>query len=62
MKGLTEEQRNKFNEAMSLIRLVKKSCEEGMDESWDCSTYEGREGFQPMIDCLDEAMEKLKSM
>lgn len=36
------------------IDLLIKSCQEGLDGTWDCSTDEGRESFQAMIDLLEQ--------
>ncbi len=50
---------NKLTEA-SLAQVVdnltnlRMSCQEGLDGTWDCSTEEGREGFEAMIDACDE--------
>ena len=49
-----------IKQAISRIMTVRKSCEEGADGSWDCSTDEGKEGFNDMITLLDEALERLK--
>lgn len=34
---------------------VKESCEQGLSGEWDCSG-EGREGFEAMSHCLDDAI------
>lgn len=44
-----------IKEAMIDIATVKKSCEEGLDGTWDCSTEEGREAFNDMITLLERA-------
>jgi hypothetical protein len=49
-----------LDEATDLINTVRTSCEEGYNETWDCSTEEGREGFNAMITLLDKAVGKLK--
>lgn len=36
------------------IDIVIKSCEEGRDGDWDCSTNEGKEGFNDMIYLLEK--------
>ena len=41
------------------LELVRNSCQEGMDGTWDCSTDEGRESFQPMIDDLDAVIKAI---
>ena len=43
-------------ETISLIQTVIKSCEEGRDGTWDCSTDEGKEGFNDMKSLLEDAM------
>jgi len=44
-----------------LLFSVRNSCIEGLDGTWDCSTDEGRESFEPMADDLDEIKELLSS-
>jgi hypothetical protein len=35
-----------------LLQALRDSCLQGEDGSWDCSTDEGKEGFQVMaVDC-----------
>jgi hypothetical protein len=54
-KKKSEITKKKIKEAMSNIRCVIASCEEGLDGRWDCSTEEGKEtGFPPMIELLQE--------
>lgn len=36
------------------VELVIRSCEEGRDGIWDCSTNEGKEGFNDMISILND--------
>lgn len=36
------------------VDLVIRSCEEGRDGDWDCSTSEGKEGFDDMIVILND--------
>lgn len=43
------------------LKLVRASCEEGMDGRWDCGTAEGRKAFQPMIDDLDAVIIELEA-
>jgi hypothetical protein len=38
------------------LELVRASCEEALDGSWDCTTPEGIESFEPMIDLLNECI------
>ena len=40
---------------IDLIDTVIKSCEEGKDGRWDCSTDEGKEGFNDMVELLNRA-------
>ena len=54
--------KKEIKEAMLNIRIVKKSCEEGHDETWDCSTEEGREGFLDMITLLEKAEETINKL
>jgi hypothetical protein len=44
-----------FNGVISRIDTVITSCEQGKSGEWDCSTDEGKEGFDAMIQLLDEA-------
>lgn len=40
-----------------LLDVLRSSCEEGLDGTWDCSTAEGREAFNSMADnCVDMAL------
>lgn len=41
------------NEKLELLYTLKISCEEGIDGRWDCSTAEGKEGFEAMIVLID---------
>jgi hypothetical protein len=41
-------------ECLELIETLKKSCDEGQDGDWDCSTDEGRDGFSDMRDLLEQ--------
>ena len=36
-----------------VLELLIESCEEGKDGRWDCSTAEGKEGFDDMIVLLN---------
>lgn len=42
----------RINNSRSLLKTVITSCEEGKDGRWDCSTDEGKEGFDAMIELL----------
>lgn len=37
-------------EKQIILQVLRHSCEEGIDGSWDCS----KEGFEDMIRCIDE--------
>lgn len=37
-----------------LLVDLRNSCLEGLDGTWDCSTDEGRESFEPMADNCEE--------
>jgi hypothetical protein len=37
---------------------VYNSCVEGLTGEWDCSTDEGRKGFQDMMDGLEKVAER----
>lgn len=54
-----EEIKNK-KDAIRLINILIKSCKEGIDGSWDCSTKEGKEGFDDMILLLEEIKKFVK--
>jgi hypothetical protein len=36
------------------IDTIIKSCEQGRDGDWDCTTDEGKEGFDDMIELLEK--------
>lgn len=38
--------------AQELLDVLCKTCDEGLDGTWDCSTEEGRKGFEDMKDLL----------
>lgn len=44
---------------IELLNIVIESCKQGLDGTWDCSTNEGKEGFQSMIDVLQEVVNNL---
>ena len=46
-----------LEKAIDKILSVRKSCEEALEDDWDRSN----EGFESMINELDEAIELLKS-
>jgi hypothetical protein len=43
-----------------LLNILKMSCEEGLDGSWDCTTEEGKEGFGDMITIIEMIKNELK--
>ena len=52
-KKLTPTDIKKIKELLNVLRY---SCEEGLDGTWDCSTAEGKEAFNTMADnCVDIA-------
>ena len=42
-----------------LLNILKMSCEEGLDGSWDCTTEEGRESFGDMISIIEIIQQEL---
>lgn len=56
MGFLKEVEETTFYEKLTRLR---NSCQQGLDGTWDCSTDEGREGFEPMIDSCEEIAEML---
>jgi len=38
------------------FKALRDSCVEGKEEAWDCSTEEGKEGFDAMIELIDRLM------
>lgn len=43
-----------------LLNVLKMSCEEGLDGSWDCTTEEGKESFGDMITIIEMIKNELK--
>lgn len=43
-----------------LLNVLKMSCEEGLDGSWDCSSEEGKESFGDMITIIELIEDELK--
>lgn len=45
-------------EILSVIKMklqnLRNSCYEGLDGTWDCSTDEGKESFEPMAESCEE--------
>jgi hypothetical protein len=46
-------------EILEDIKSVDKSCEEGRNGSWDCTTEEGREGFSDMSTILTRVLDEI---
>ena len=44
------------------LNVVIKSCEEGIDGTWDCSTDEGKEGFEAMIELLERVKKEVREI
>lgn len=44
-----------------LLNILKMSCEEGLDGSWDCSSEEGKESFGDMISIIEMIQNELNS-
>lgn len=42
----------RINNSISLINTVIKSCKEGKEGTWDCSTDDGKNGFDDMAELL----------
>lgn len=43
-----------------LLRVLWESCDEGYNETWNCSTEEGREGFLDMQALIEEVADRLE--
>jgi hypothetical protein len=44
-------------EQIRLINILIESCEQGISGEWDCTTDEGKEGFNDMITLLEKLKE-----
>ena len=42
------------------LNVLKRSCAEGKSGEWDCSTKEGREGFDDMITIIERIEKDLE--
>ena len=51
---LLDETQKKNKTIKSLLSTLKKSCQEGRSGDWDCSTEEGKEGFDAMIKDIED--------
>ncbi len=45
---------NNAKKVKDILSTLRDSCQEGLDETWDCSTEEGRKGFDSMIILCEE--------
>ncbi len=45
--------------AHELLDILCKTCIEGRDGVWDCSTEEGRKGFEDMFDLLIDVKQNI---
>jgi hypothetical protein len=43
-----------------LLAVLKMSCNEGLNGTWDCSTEEGKESFGDMITIIEWIEKELK--
>jgi imidazole glycerol phosphate synthase subunit HisF len=43
-----------------LLAVLKMSCNEGLNGTWDCTTEEGRESFDDMITIIEWIEKELK--
>ena len=46
--------RAELNSIKKLLTLLRNSCLEGLEGTWNCSDDEGRQGFEPMADNCEE--------
>jgi len=51
--------RPKITTMKSKLEILRNSCMEGLDGTWDCSTIERREGFESMVEVCKELAELL---
>ena len=47
------------NKLKKELETLRNSCLEGKDGTWDCSTEEGREAFEPMAEACERIAENL---
>jgi len=45
------------DEYNKIIDILIESCEQGISGEWDCTTDEGKEGFESMITLLEKLKE-----
>ena len=46
--------RAELNSIKKILINLRNSCLEGLSGTWDCSSDEGRESFQPMAESCEE--------
>ena len=46
--------------AQRLLNVLKKSCKEGLDGTWDCATEEGKKAFDDMIILIERVQKLIK--
>jgi hypothetical protein len=49
-----------MKKVFNLLNVLKMSCNEGLNGTWDCSTEEGRESFEDMIIIIEWIEKALK--
>jgi hypothetical protein len=47
---------------ITTLDIVIASCEEGKSGEWDCSTDEGKEGFDAMVENLEEVKQSVSKL
>ena len=52
--------RAELDTAKELLQALRNSCYEGLDGTWDCSTDDGKEGFDDMALICHKIAEILK--
>ena len=51
---------NNKAECLESLKTLEKSCEEGISGEWDCSTDEGKKGFDAMIEEIQAVRKFIK--
>jgi hypothetical protein len=51
---------NNMKKVFDLLAVLKMSCNEGLNGTWDCTTEEGRESFDDMITIIEWIEKELK--
>ncbi len=49
-----------MKKVFDLLAVLKMSCNEGLNGTWDCTTEEGRESFDDMITIIEWIEKELK--